>query len=508
MLRGNVRRTAACFSGRFCRMLWQNDSDMTRLFALFALSATLAAALPARAEIPAPIQERLRAAGLPADSLAFVVQRSDGRTLAGHSADAPMQPASTLKLLTSLVALETLAPSWRGRSELLAAGRIDDGVLHGDLVLRGAGDVDLDAEAFEALLRMARVKGVRDVRGDLVLDRTVFEPPRMDVGVPPFDETPAFRYNVIPDAISLNTNLLRVTMASDARSVRAAFAPALEGVRVVPALTLVDASCDDWEDDGLAFEVRRLPRGALEVRLSGDFPRDCAATSSINVIDRVEFAERLFRATWARLGGRFRGHAREAAAPAGAKLLASHRSRALSEIVHDIDKRSDNPNARLVYLALGTQGGATGEPTLLRSERVVRDWLRGKGIDARGLVLENGSGLSRRERIAPATLAAVLRAGLSSPWAPEFIASLPIAAVDGSMRKRLNGTAAAASARLKTGTLRDTSAVAGYLRDASGATLVIAAMINDPAARKEIARPILDALVEWALATGSAGIPP
>ena len=472
------------------------------------LVAAALLALPAAAEIPTPIRERLAAAGLPPDALAFVVQRADGAVIAGHQADVPMQPASTLKLLTSLVALETLGPDWRGRSQLLATGRIDDGVLHGDLVLRGVADVDLDAEAFENMLTLARVKGLREVRGDFLLDRTAFDPPRMDVGVPPFDETPAFRYNVIPDAVSLNTNLVRISLASDARAARAAFSPALDAVSVVPALTLVDESCDDWEDDVLSFEARRAARGRLEVRLSGPFPRNCAAVTTINVIDRVEFAERLFRSTWSRLGGSFRGRARDAAAPEGAQVIARHSSRALSEVVHDIDKRSDNPTTRMVYLALGLAVPANGETTAQRSERVVREWLQRKGIDSRGLVLENGSGLSRRERIAPATLAAVLRAGLESPWAPEFAASLPIAALDGSMRTRLNGTAAGRSARLKTGTLKDTSALAGYLRDANGATLVFAAMVNDPAAKKGVARPILDALVEWVLLTGSAGSRP
>jgi D-alanyl-D-alanine carboxypeptidase/D-alanyl-D-alanine-endopeptidase (penicillin-binding protein 4) len=471
-----------------------------------ALFAAFLAVLPAAAEIPAPIRDRLAAAGLPDDSLSFVVQRSDGSTVAAHAAGSPRQPASTLKLLTSLVALETLGPAWRGRSELLAAGRLDAGVLHGDLVLRGMGDVDLDAEAFTGMLRMARLKGVREVRGDLLLDRTAFDPARTDIGVAPFDETPQFRYNVIPDALSLNTNLLRIDLASDARTVRAAPDPALEGVTIVPAFTLGDGACDAWDDETMSIEVTRGVRGRIEIRLGGPFPRDCGADTAINVIDRIDYAQRLFRSAWKRLGGKFRGIARDAAAPAAARPLASHRSRPLAELVHDIDKRSDNPTARIAYLALGNAAAAPPDgPTAQRAERVVRDWLQRRNIDAAGLVLENGSGLSRRERISPATLAHVLRAGLASPWAPEFMASLPIAGVN---TTRLRGTPAAGSARLKTGTLRDASALAGYLKDADGSTLVFVAMINDPAAGKEVARPILDALVEWALATGSAGIPP
>jgi serine-type D-Ala-D-Ala carboxypeptidase/endopeptidase (penicillin-binding protein 4) len=493
-------------SGRFCRIILQNDSRMKPLALFLALLAAFFAGFPAAAEVPAPIRARLAAAGLPDDSLSFVLQRSDGRTLAAHAPLSPMQPASTLKLLTSLVALETLGPAWRGRSELLAAGRLEAGVLHGDLVLRGMGDADLDAEAFTAMLRMARLKGVREVRGDLLLDRTAFDPARADIGVAPFDETPQFRYNVIPDALSLNTNLLRIDLASDARTVRAALDPPLDRVSIMPAFTLVDAVCGDWDDETMSTEVIRAGRGRIEIRLGGPFPRDCGAGTAVNVIDRVEYAERLFRAAWGSLGGKFRGRARDAPAPAAARPLASHRSRALAELVHDIDKRSDNPTARLVYLALGNTAAAPPDgPTAQRAQRVVREWLQRRNIDATGLVLENGSGLSRRERIAPATLAHVLRAGLASPWAPEFVASLPIAGVN---TRRLRGTPAEGSARLKTGTLRDASGLAGYLKDADGSTLVFVAMINDPAAGKEVARPILDALVEWALATGSAGIPP
>ena len=475
---------------------------------ILAVAALVAAGL-CRAEVPAPVAERLQAAGLPVDSLAFVVQRAaDGTVVAAHAPDRAMQPASTLKLLTSLVALETLGPAWRGRTEILASGRVERGVLRGDLVVRGEIDVDFDAVALEGMLRRVRVKGIREIRGDVLLDRTRFEPARTDVGVPPFDETPEFRYNVIPDALSLNTNLLHIDIASDARGVRVAPWPALDGVHVVPEFELVDAVCDDWEDDGIAPEVRTRRGGAIEVRLHGTFPRNCSASTAINVIDRENFSDRLFRATWRSLGGTFRGRVRDAPAPPDALPLAEHRSRPLTDVVRDIDKHSDNPTARMVYLALGAAAPPDASTTAARAEAVVRQWLADKRIDAAGLVLENGSGLSRRERIAPATLAAVLRAGLASRWSPEFVSSLPIAAVDGSMRKRLHDTPAAERARLKTGTLRNTSAIAGYLRGEDGTTYVISAMINDDAAKSDVARPILDALVDWLFATGFAGTRP
>ena len=471
---------------------------------ILVLALAFAAALPAAGELPPPVVALLRAAGIPEDAMGVMVQRvSDGKAVLSHHADRSMQPASTLKLVTSLVALDTLGPAFRGRSELRTRGEVVDGVLKGDLVLRGEGDVDLDWQAFQRMLRVVRLAGIREVRGDFVLDRSAFSPARTDLGVAPFDEAPEFRYNVIPDAVLLNTNLVQLDLVSGDREVRVAMTPTLEGVTIASGFELVERACADWEDGWVIPEVRDTPKGAIRIRLQGTFPKRCTASTSINVIDRVVFADRLFRAAWRRMGGSFHGRTRDGAPPADTRVLAEHRSRPLGEIAHDINKDSDNPITRVIYLALGANAaGGEDTPTAQVAERVVRAWLAGKGIDAEGLVLENGSGLSRIERIRPAQLAAVLKVALASEWAPEFLASLPIVAVDGGMRQRLRDSSAARRARIKTGTLRDASAVAGYLKDAAGDVHVVVAMINHELAAKKVARPILDALLEWVAASG------
>ena len=465
----------------------------------------------ARADLPREVRARLEAAGIPEDAMGLMVRRvSNGTVLVSHQAERAMQPASTLKLLTSLAALEILGPAFHGRSQLRTRGEVVDGVLKGDLVLRGGADVDLDASAFQRMLRSVRLQGIREVRGDFLLDRSAFSPPRTDVGVGPFDETPEFRYNVIPDALLLNTNLVQVDIASDEREVRAAMSPALAGVSVVPAFELVQRACADWEDGWALPEVKAARGGSIRIVLGGTFPKGCTVATEINVLDRTVFADRLFRAEWSRLGGVLHGSTREGESPAGTRLLAEHRSRSLGEIVLDINKRSDNPITRVIYLALG-KSEAPGERTntARAAEREVRAWLVRKRIAAEGLVLDNGSGLSRLERIRPADLAAVLEAGLASPWAPEFLASLPIVAVDGAMQRRLRGTSAADRGRIKTGTLKDVSAVAGYLKDDAGETYIVVAMINHERAVSAVARPILDALLEWVVAPReSAGSAP
>ena len=463
-----------------------------------ALAFPFLAAAAAAQDLPRALAERMAAEGLPRTALAYVVRRAgDGREVAAFQAGAAMAPASTLKLLTSAVALDRLGPAWRGTAEMLVAGERRGGTLRGNLVRRGRADVDFDWLALRRMLQRLRLQGVRDIRGDLVLDRTYFEPARMDVGVPPFDEAPEFRYNVIPDALMVGMNLVDLELVSDSRALRVASTPFVAGVAFEAGAALVDAPCDDWEDLWKTPDVRGGPGSRMTVVVTGPFPRDCAASTSIDMVDRDRYIEGLVRGLWRELGGTWNGRVREAATPPDAKSVARHRSRALAELLRDIDKRSDNPTARTMFLVLGAEAQGAEGTTAARAERVVRDWLEAHRIDASPLVLENGSGLSRRERVSPALLADVILAARAGPWAPEFESSLPIAAVDGGLQKRLHDSPASTRARLKTGTLRDASAVAGWVPSTDGTTYVVVAILNDTRAVKQVARPMLDLLVDW-----------
>ncbi len=485
-----------------------------------ALAALLLAAMPARAELPPPLQQRLAQAAVPPQSLGLiVVPAGGGEPFIAHQADRPLQPASTMKLLTTLVALEQLGPAWRGRTRLLASAPIEDGVLQGDLVLQGEGDVDLDVDALRGLLQRARALGLAQIRGALVLDRSAYMPTRLDLGVPPFDEGPEFAYNVIPDALLVGENLLRLLLHVDERGLQVGLLTPLSGLRVAHEMQLVAGDCSRWDEGWQAPRLR--PEGWLRQRelvLRGTWPARCERTLALNVLDRDEYIGRLVGALWRELGGSWSGELREGLAPPQARVLAEHRSRPLDELVRTINKRSDNILARTLYLALGRawrerqtsteekapDGAAAEVPTLVHAEQAVRAWLRARGIDDAGLVLDNGSGLSRSERVTPAQLAAVVRAGITSRWAPEFLSSLPIAGIDGTLRRRLaNGPddsapgGATPPKRLKTGTLRNVVSLAGTLPDAAGQPLVVVAILNDDEHRPIALRPLLDSIVEW-----------
>ena len=460
-----------------------------------------------RAQLPEPVARMLRTANIPQEALGTVVMRLPGGVaVLSHGEEHSLQPGSTIKLLTTLVALDTLGPAYRGRTELRTDGRIEDGTLHGDLVLRGGGDADLRWEALQEMLQTLRNRGVEAIRGDLLLDRQLFNPPRPDLGIAPFDEAPEFEYNLVPDALLLNGNLLRFDLESDERRLRVSMSPSLEGVSVESDMTLDDLDCRNWDRDWLPPEYFKAGDGSIRILLHGKFPRNCAKSPSINVLDRVDFADRLFRILWKRLGGTFVGNTRDAVMPPGTRVLAEHLSRPLPVVVRDINKFSDNALARLLYLTLGAMavGTANGDvATAVLSERVVRSWMREHGISDKGLVLDNGSGLSRLERISASQLAAVLLSASRNVLAPEYLSSLPLAAVDGSMRLRLKDSPAAGRARIKTGTLNGVFGVAGYVPDAAGRMNIVVGLLNHETTGNATGRAILDALIDWVARSGA-----
>ncbi|OEZ88982.1 D-alanyl-D-alanine carboxypeptidase DacB precursor [Janthinobacterium sp. HH106] len=478
----------------------------------------------AQAQLPESVSLLLRGANIPEDAMGAIVLRGN-TTVLSHGAERSMQPASTMKLVTTAVGLEQLGPIFRGRTELRTSADVINGVLKGDLILRGGADTDFNADVLEHMLQTLRNQGIVKIKGDLILDRQLFQPARPDIGVPPFDESAEFRYNVIPDALLLNTNLLDINMNSTDRQLSILMQPPLENVSITSDMKLVKGNCARWEDGWRPPEYRRDASGKLQVILHGTFPQNCSKATSINVLDRNDYADRLFRATWKRLGGTITGTVREApltglpptAEPVGTRMLADHVARALPEVLRDINKTSDNTLARTLFLSLGSLQSdgwlgsrpvamAAPEDTASRARQVIQEWFQRHHIDTQGMLVDNGSGLSRTGRIAPAQMAGVLQAMQQSPWAPEFQSSLPIVALDGTMRKRLLNSPAAARARIKTGTLKNVVAIAGYVPDANNQQCVVVAMINSDLAGNGNGRAAVDALIEWVARSGAVPV--
>ncbi|PHV12603.1 D-alanyl-D-alanine carboxypeptidase/D-alanyl-D-alanine endopeptidase [Chitinimonas sp. BJB300] len=451
----------------------------------------------AQAQLPATVVASLRAAKIPESALSAVVVPLDGgQPRLTHGADLPVNPASTIKLLTTFMALETLGPTFSWRTGLYTDGPVEGDTLRGNLYVKGGGDPKLTYERVWLLLRELRNRGIRKVTGDLVLDRSYFTLPASDKDAAPFDEEPERAYNVAADALLMNFKALRFDMDTESGGMQVRIDPAMAGVQVGSRMKLLKGDCASWSQTWARPEVTTLPDGQVRVMLQGGFPQGCRASRYLGLLGATDFASRLTRGLWAELGGTIAGQTREAVTPGDAKLLAEQQSPPLAEQIRDVNKLSNNTMARTIFLTLGANQPLVGLDSQAAAAEAVRGGLARQGLDFPELVIDNGAGLSRAARISVRHLAQVLQAAQRSNYAAEFAASLPIVGLDGTMRTRLVGTPLAGSARIKTGTLNDVKAVAGYVRDAKGRSWGVVGILNHP--RADAGQPVLDNLLQWA----------
>ena len=442
---------------------------------------------------PQPVYRALRAAAIPPASAAAVVQEVGARRYAlSVNHRRAMNPASLMKLLTTLAGLELLGPAYRWRTEAHLEGVLRDGVLEGQLVLKGSGDPRLNVEAFWMLLRALRGKGLREIRGDLVLDRSHFAPAAGEPGR--FDGESFRPYNVLPDALLVNYRSLRFTFLPEGAAVRIAVEPRPPALEVANALRLAEGPCLE----GRAFRDALKPAfdpARQRAAFAGAYPASCGEKElNVALLEPNDHVAGVLRQLWAEMGGAWAGAVREGRVAPGSTPFHVHESPALGEIVRDVNKLSNNVMARQLFLTLGAEGA--GPPAdAERARQAIRSWLARRGLDFPELVLENGSGLSRAERLSAASLAALLQAAWASPVMPEFVASLPVAAVDGTMRRRLKGDGVAGQAHIKTGLLADVRSMAGYVLDRSGRRYAVVMLVNHPNAHQ--AQEALDALLRW-----------
>ena len=464
------------------------------LLTALAIAFTVQAPLRAQTSLPVPVAQALARAGIPEAAVSVYVQDVDGeRPVVSHAADRPLNPASAIKLVTTYAALDLLGPAYTWNTEVYASGTLTRDVLDGDLILKGYGDPKLTLENFWLLLRGVRARGVRVIRGDLVLDRSYFA--RDDSDPARFDGEPTRPYNTPPDALLVNYKAITIQFIPDpgSRRVRLAIEPALPAVQVVNDIVLSDAPCGDWLS---RLKIETQGNGAdARLVLSGAYAQDCGERArSFSLLAHPAYVNALFGTLWKELGGTYAGAVRDETMDPGARLIATAKSPSLSEVVRDINKYSNNVMARQLFLTLG--GVASGAPATLEKARdALKAWLAQKQLAAPELVLENGSGLSRIERISARTMARLLLDAYRSPVMPELMASLPLVAVDGTMRKRLGSAEVAGRAHIKTGTLSGVRAIAGYVLDASNRRNVVVFIVNHSNAGA--AQDAQDALIRW-----------
>jgi D-alanyl-D-alanine carboxypeptidase/D-alanyl-D-alanine-endopeptidase (penicillin-binding protein 4) len=232
--------------------------------------------------------------------------------------------------------------------------------------------------------------------------------------------------------------------------------------------------------------------------LIGRYAAGCGQFSTSRAVMKPpDYAFGLFKSFWQQAGGTISGGLRLGTLPPDAKLLYTHDSLTLAEVIRLVNKYSSNAMARSVYLTLAAERYPDRPATTTASREVIDDFLSSHDIAIPDLAIENGSGLSRNERITATGLAEVLLTAWQSPYMPEFAASLPLSATDGTLKRRFRAPEMQARLRMKTGTLADVTALAGYVSAASGKTFVTVVILNHPKASQGAGEAIQTALVEW-----------
>lgn len=463
--------------------------------ALQWLPAAAAAATPLTA-FPAPVKALLDKHGVPADSLSVYVQDvTASAPLLSVNAQIPRNPASVMKLVTTMAALDQLGPAFRFYTDVYADALPVDGRIEGNLYLRGRGDPFLVTESFWRLLKDLRDHDVQHISGDLVVDSSYFDVPQIYWG--DFDGRPTRAYNVGPDAMLVNFFATRFKFFPDeaAKAVRIVVDPALPNLSLDNRIKLVSGRCS-----GKRRRVQaQVTRGGNEplVSFTGALSQECSQYQLLRaVMEPLPFTYGVFQAMWTEMGGRIDGRGRRGRQPSSAQLVQRSPSRPLAELIRFMNKYSNNVMTRNLLLTLGAR--TFGPPgTLDKGRKAIADWLLLNDISAPELFVDNGSGLSRKGRVSALSLARMLVATWHSRFMPEFISSLPLSAMDGTLRRRFQDSGLEGRVHMKTGLLNGARTIAGYLYTRGGRRVVLVSLHNHPGIQNKVGTEIQDALIQW-----------
>lgn len=468
---------------------------------LLATLSTLFCGLALAQALPPDVSAALSRAKVPLDAVTLLVVDAEGHAPArlSHRASVPVNPASVMKLVTTYAGLDLLGPAYSWRTPVFVDAPVRDGTLHGNLYLKGQGDPKLVAERLWLLLRRVQGLGIRRIAGDIVLDHSAFAPLESDPGS--FDGEPLRPYNASPDALLLNFKSVVMTFVPDhtANLARVQFEPPLAGVQLPTSVPLSNGKNGTPGDCGdYRAALKADFSDATRIRFAGAYPATCPEKVwPVAYVDPPSYSVRAVEGLWREMGGQLGGRVLDGRVPLRTPALLPAfevASPPLAEVIRDINKYSNNVMAQQLFLTLSLAATAPeGSPVASReaSRAVLRRWWQTRIGSDDAPTLDNGAGLSRSERISAQALAHLLQTAYRSPQMPELMSSLPISGVDGTLKR----SKAPVSAHLKTGSLRDVAAVAGYVHAASGQRYVLIAIVNHPNA--SAAKPAFEALLAW-----------
>ncbi|HEX9707277.1 MAG TPA: D-alanyl-D-alanine carboxypeptidase/D-alanyl-D-alanine-endopeptidase [Steroidobacteraceae bacterium] len=465
-------------------------------FPAILFGATLAASSFA-VELPDSARAVLEREVIPESNVSVVVRDvASGNSLIEHFPGMARSPASTMKLLPTWAALDLLGPAYSWKTRAWSDVPVVKGVLKGNLYLQGGGDPLLTIERWWRFVNDLRQTGLRVIEGDIVIDQTRFTAP--DERPEDFDGKFWRTYNVLPDPMLVNWQSSDFTIrpSDDGGGIDITIQPFPDGLIVDNRVRLATGRCVG-RNSRVAYTIE--PTRPERVVATGRLATSCGPqTQRLAIMEPAQYAYGTFVTLWRQLGGQFRGGMLRAPTPPAARLLLTHESEPLSEIVRVTNKYSSNMMARSLVLALAAE--MTGTPaTTAAGESVIQGWLKTRGLDFPELVIGNGSGLSREARMSADSMARLLVGARQSRFAPEFLTSLSLGGLDGTLDKRFANVEDPSRIRMKTGTLKDVSCIAGYVGGKSGKTYAVVVFVNYPGAQNGLGETIQAAVIDWVL---------
>ncbi len=464
------------------------------LVGLLLASQLISVTMAEQTELPLPVRQILDIRKVPHDSLSVFVQDVDsGEVVLRWQDGVPRNPASTMKLLTTLVGLDILGSNYRWTTEVFALGEIEDGRLDGDLLIRGHGDPFLVTERVWQMLRLVRQAGIHEIGGNLLIDDSYFDVPERDPAE--FDRRPLRAYNVAPNALLMNFKVVRYWFEPDhdRNAVRVWVDPPLQNLRVENKLALRRGYCGGYQR-GITITANE----AIDKMIfSGRFPTGCKSYAmDRTALSHNEFAYGLFTSVWRESGGEFSGGWMNAKAPEDVGPIVSFDSLPLADIISGVNKNSNNVMARQILYTLSAE--VLGPPgTESGGRKVIEDWLAETGIEFPTLTLDNGAGLSREARVSAREFGDLLQFAWRKPYMPEYLASMAISGLDGTLRRKFDDARLTGQAHLKTGSLDHVSAIAGYLQSRSGRRFSVVMLHNFDDVHRGPGEEAQVALLRW-----------
>lgn len=457
-----------------------------------ALCAGFAAASP----LPQDLRALLDVYPLPDEHLGlYIAPLDDGEEAIALNASRPFNPASVIKLVPSLAALESLSPAYQWWTSVYTTGSISNAVLNGNLYIKGGGDPYLTADSLWLLLKNVHAAGITRIAGDLVVDDSIFASVSFDRAA--FDGEPHRLYNGSANGLMLNFWAVRFTINATSDKVSIHAFPNSKDIEIINKIARSDSRCTR-STRYIRYGVKQ-GNNSVALTFEGVLSDRCPPVIiSRAVIPEERYVESVLPGLWRDAGESLDGRVRRGAVPDDAEKIYSHPSRSLAEVVQATNKFSNNMMARHLLLTLGTLY-KDRDIEVEDGLRAVRDWLSSKGLDVPGLHIVNGSGLSRDTRVTARGMANLLRAGFHSRYAPEFLASIPVAGQDPALdRRRFQGNGPSI-VRIKTGLIDHVRAMAGYITTRSGKHYIVVLLVNHDGVHQGLGTRLQNAVIRYVL---------